>query len=518
MISDFHFLRPVWLILLILPLIMIWLAARSANIRQKWKNMIAPHLLDRLVIEGDSKRRFQPETFLALIMAIMIVGIAGPSWDKETPPFVHDTASLVIAVDLSQTMDAIDISPSRIERAKLKIHDILASRAGARTAVIAYAGTAHLVLPLTDDADLIESYTDALSTGIMPRPGKDTGAALAQASNLLKEDGSPGTILFITDGVEAAAIKTLDDERDNHIVVLLIGTTDGGPIKSDGGGILSSDGGTRLVTKLDTESFAQLQASKSIAVTIVTEDDADVRWINAQVKENFAQQQSDKESRWRDGGWWFLIPAVLLFAFTFRRGWVVRLGSVLIALRLIGNDPASAGSFEDMWLTPDQQGQIALRNGAFSKAASIFRDPMWRGVAEYRAGNYQEAIEAFAIVDSPESWYNQGNALLHLKKYAEAVTAYEKALQANPASEDIQANLATARRLLQAQQKEDKDQEEAPNLKPDSDQFDDKGKQGKDIEIALSEQASQMWIKNIAISPAAMLARRFSIEAEGGAK
>ncbi len=375
MISVFHFLRPAWLILLVLPLIMVWLAARSSNVKQKWKNMIAPHLLERLVIEGDTRRRFQPATLLALVMVVMILAIAGPSWDKETPPFVHDTASLVIAVDLSQTMDAIDISPSRLERAKLKIHDILASRAGARTAVIAYAGTAHLVLPLTDDADLIESYTDALSTGIMPRPGKDTGAALALASDLLKEDGSSGTILFLTDGVESSAIKTLDNELDNGVVVLVIGTENGGPIKTGDGGFLSSDGGTRLVTRLDTESLAQLRASNSIAVTTVTDDDADIRWITEQIKGNFAQQQSDKESRWRDGGWWFLIPAMLLFAFTFRRGWVVRLGSVVVAFHLIGNDSASAGSFEDMWLTPDQRGQIAVRNGDFSKAAGLFAIP-----------------------------------------------------------------------------------------------------------------------------------------------
>jgi Ca-activated chloride channel family protein len=353
----------------------------------------------------------------------------------------------VIAVDLSQTMDAIDVSPSRIERAKLKIHDILASRAGARTAVIAYAGTAHLVLPLTNDADLIESYTDALSTGIMPRPGKDTGAALTRAAQLLKEDGSSGTILFMTDGVETSAIKSLGDERDNGVVVLIISTADGGPIKTGDGGFLSSDSGTRLVTKLDTESIAQLRASNTIAVTTVTDDDADVRWITAQIQGNFAQQQSDKESRWRDSGWWFLIPAALLFALTFRRGWVVRLGGMIIAIHLIGNDPASAGSFEDMWLTQDQQGQIAFQKNNFSKAAKLFRNPMWRGVAEYRAGNYREAINAFAIIDSPQSWYNQGNALMHLKKFAEAVAAYEKALQANPNSEDVQANLATAKKV-----------------------------------------------------------------------
>jgi Ca-activated chloride channel family protein len=100
-----------------------------------------------------------------------------------------------------------------------------------------------------------------------------------------------------------------------------------------------------------------------------------------------------------------------------------------------------------MWLTQDQQGQIAFQKNNFSKAAKLFRNPMWRGVAEYRAGNYREAINAFAIIDSPQSWYNQGNALMHLKKFAEAVAAYEKALQANPNSEDVQANLATAKKV-----------------------------------------------------------------------
>lgn len=185
MIADFHFLRPWWLAALLLPPLLIWLSSRAGDIRDRWKGMIAPHLLDSLVIEPDQKSRLRPMWLLAAVLALAVVGVAGPTWQREPPPFVSDTASLVIAVDLSPTMDVTDISPSRIERAKLKIHDILAARSGARTAIVAYSGTAHLVVPLTDDADLIESYTDALATQLMPKPGKDTVAALHLADRLL---------------------------------------------------------------------------------------------------------------------------------------------------------------------------------------------------------------------------------------------------------------------------------------------------------------------------------------------
>ena len=188
MIADFHFLRPWWLLALVLPPMLIWMSSRSSDVRDRWKALIAPHLLDSLVVMPGRKKRLGPAWLTATVLALSIIGVAGPTWQREPPPFVSDTASLVIAVDLSPTMDATDISPSRIERVKLKIEDILAARAGARTAVIAYAGTAHLVVPLTEDADLIQSYTDALATRLMPKPGKNTLAALQMADLLLKEE------------------------------------------------------------------------------------------------------------------------------------------------------------------------------------------------------------------------------------------------------------------------------------------------------------------------------------------
>lgn len=147
MIGDFHFIRPWWLASLILPVAIVWLASRSTDVRSQWKTMIAPHLLDSLVVEAGRGSRVRPSWLLAVVLAFASLGVAGPTFQREAPPFVEDTAPLVIAVDLSATMDAIDITPSRLERAKLKIKDIIAARGGARTAIIAYSGSPHVVLP-----------------------------------------------------------------------------------------------------------------------------------------------------------------------------------------------------------------------------------------------------------------------------------------------------------------------------------------------------------------------------------
>ena len=143
---------------------------------------------------------------------------------------------------------------------------------------------------------------------------------------------------------------------------------------------------------------------------------------------------------------------------------------------------------------------------------------MWKGVALYRSGKFQEAVNAFAAVDTPESWYDQGNALLHLAKYEEAVAAYDKALEKRTTWPDATANLAVARTLLKAQKKKQEEQPEQPSEAPDSVQFDEKGKQGKEGTIDVAEQTSEMWMKNISASPADLMARKFSIEAGRASK
>ena len=135
---------------LIAATLLAWVASQQEDMRTKWAHAIAPHLLDRLLLDRRGAQRIRPVHLTIVLLALGAIAAAGPTWRHERSPFVEDKAPLAIAIDLSPTMNAVDISPSRLERAKLKVRDLLALRAGARTAIFAYAGSAHMVLPLTE--------------------------------------------------------------------------------------------------------------------------------------------------------------------------------------------------------------------------------------------------------------------------------------------------------------------------------------------------------------------------------
>lgn len=517
MMGDFHFLRPWWLLVLLAAALLVFLITRRGDARARWKDLIAPHLLDRLLIDQESRRRWQPVHFVGLVIALGGLAAAGPTWQRQQPPFVEDKAPLVLVIDLSRTMDAIDITPSRLERVKLKVQDILKQRPGARTAVFVYAGSAHMVLPLTDDAALVNTYVAALETRIMPVAGKNTAKALEAAEQGLARADVPGTILFLTDGIEPAAVAAFKRPAgDNEILVLGVGTEEGGPVKTGEGQYLS-DGGGRVLAKLDVAQLRDFGHDTGISVATITPDDGDVRWIVQRIRTHLQARLAEGQTHWRDAGWWLTIPLAVLSAFWFRRGWSVQWVFAMALLGMLLPDKAQAadGSFMDMWLTPDQQGRLAFERQDYARAASHFEDPMWRGTALYRAGQYGAAVDAFAQVRNAESFYNQGNALSHLDRLDDAKAMFGEALKLRPGWPEAQANLALIDKLITERRNQQQEEQEGPNLKPDQIQFDDKGKKGKAGQVDLAQQTADMWMRNIQITPTDLLARKFAIEAEG---
>ncbi|WP_119274150.1 VWA domain-containing protein [Taklimakanibacter deserti] len=518
MIGDFHFLRPWWLLAILAAAALVLLITRRGDARTRWKDLIAPHLLDRLLIERHGSGRWQPVHFVGLVIALGAVAAAGPTWQRQQPPFVEDKAPLAIAIDLSPTMDAIDITPSRLERVKLKVQDILKQRPGARTAVFAYAGSAHMVLPLTDDAGLVNTYVAALQTRIMPVAGKNTAKALEAAEQGLAREDVPGTILFLTDGIEPAAIDVFKRQSgNNEIMVLGVGTAEGGPVKTGEGQYLSDAGG-RVLAKLDVAQLRDFGRDAGIAVATITPDDSDVRWIVSRIRTHLQAKLAQGQTRWRDAGWWLTIPLALMSAFWFRRGWSVQWVFAAVlggALLLPGKAQAAETTFIDLWLTPDQQGRLAFEKGDYARAAEHFTDPMWRGVALYRAGQFGAALDSFAQVRTAESAYNQGNALAHLDRLDDAAASFTEALKLRPGWPAAEANLALVRKLITDRKNQEQEQEEGPNLKPDQIQFDEKGSKGKAGKVDLAQQTADMWMRNIQITPTDLLARKFAIEVQG---
>ena len=520
-LSAFHFLRPLWLLVLPFAVILYITHSFREDIRGRWKKVIAPDLLDHLIVKRMSRWTIRPIHMISLGLVLSSLALAGPTWRREKPPFTEDNAPLAIALDLSQTMDAIDIDPTRLERAKLKIRDLLGLRSGARTALFVYAGSAHIVVPLTVDDKLFSMYLDALSTSLMPKAGKDTGQAVATIHDFLSDEDAPGTLLIVTDGIEPKAQpalrRFLADGKDS-ILVLGVGTSRGAPIRAAGNRFVEDSSGQRIFSKLDVDALKSLSAM-GIPATTVTLDDSDVQWIQRRVQNHLrTAQEKNAQTRWMDEGYWLVLPIAALAALWFRKGWTVQWSGALAVFLLFPHATAEGISrrFLDLWMTADQQGRYYFQKGCYPTAAARFENPMWKGLAFARGADYASAVDQFAVSDSAEAWYNQGNALAQQHKFPEAVHAYEQALQRKPDWSDAQDNLSLVRSFIPPPKKDDEDQEVAPSVEPGETEVEEKGQKDKRgvQEFRMdSEKMADIWMRNIQTSPADFLRRRFAIQA-----
>ena len=115
---------------------------------------------------------------LSVIWILAALALAGPAWDKEPAPFADDDAGLVVLLKVSGTMQATDVQPSRLARAKHKLRDLMQARKGLSTGLIAYSGSAHLVMPLTRDDRIVSAMVEDLTPELMPADGDALAEAL----------------------------------------------------------------------------------------------------------------------------------------------------------------------------------------------------------------------------------------------------------------------------------------------------------------------------------------------------
>jgi Ca-activated chloride channel homolog len=526
-IDAFHFLRPhgLWLIVGAALLVVAWHVA--ADPRSRWRGLIAPHLLERLIVNRGNGLRLRPVHSVALGLTLIGLAVAGPTWEQTPPPFTEDRAPMMVALDLSTSMGAADIPPTRLARARQKIRDLMHARAGSRTGLIAYAGTAHLVLPPTDDAAMMTLFLDALSPALMPRAGKNAAAALAQADALLSREPVAGTIVFITDGFERAQIPAFAQYAKSgsaQVLIWAVGTEAGGPVRRADGQIATDARGRPLFGAFDLAGLRALADEAGLPLASMRLDDDDIGWIERRAQAHLQEAAARHAAvRWREAGYWLTFPIALLGLAWFRRGWVVRwLPSVLVGVCVaaggLGTRPAQAAPFRliDAFMTHDQQGRRAFEQGDYARAATLFDDPMWQGQAYYRAANYNAALAAFARVNTPEAFFMMGNCYARLKDFPKAVMAYDNALAMRADFETARANRALVASLIPAPAKAPQDGEHAPDLPPDQIKFDDKAAGGKRVRIdrkALDKEAADLWMRNLQTSPADFLRQKFALEA-----
>ncbi len=499
--AEFLWLRPEWLWAIPAVILAAIYFARRQLGPGSWEHIIAPALAPYVLSRSAARGADYRWWILALAGVLGALALAGPAWDRIEQPVFRSEQALVVAVDLSRSMDAPDIAPSRLQRARLKILDILERRGSGQTALVVYSANAFTVTPLTTDNDTIAALVNSLSTDIMPSRGSYPVVAINKGRSLLEQAGIGfGEILLITDGgASPAAERVARDLRGSGytLSVLGVGTLEGAPIPRQTGGFVTDQAGRIAVPRLEETGLKKLAAAGGGRYARIA---ADSRDIDALLSGEVAggSQSSDESlatDQWREEGPWLLLLLLPIAALAFRRGWV--LVAIVFVLPLSLSQPVEASVWDDLWLNKDQQAKRQLQAGDAAAAAETFEDPDWQAVSRYRAGDYAGSAAQFAEHGDTRNLYNLGNALALQGEFESAIDAYEQVLEMDPTDEDAAYNLELVKQMQEQQQQESEQQEseqqqgEGEQGESDSDSEQQDGGEQSDGEAQESESGDR---------------------------
>lgn len=435
--------------------ILVWPWWRRRGNDSPWRSVVDPSLLPHLLVDQNAQRgAIWPLVMLTAGYLVAVFALAGPAIERFESASLETVRSRIIVLDLSTSMNSPDVSPTRLERARFKIRDVLDHDPDAYNGLVVFSGDAFTVSPLTRDVATLANLLDALSTDIMPVTGNRVDRAIDMALRLLDQGGSMrGEILLLSDGVSARSIAALENTSyaDNIVNVIAVGTPDGAPIPLDEGGFVKDEQDNILIQGLDFNSLESLaQAGNGLAVKM-TNDDADLDALSAyRAADESARKVEHNDTRHlTDIGPWLVLLILPMALLAFRRGWLL---ACILCLWL--PRPSLAFEWTDLWQRADQQAANALEKGDFETASA--RTTPWQGAALYRAGKYDDAAEAFtnnSTEPSSVDHYNRGNALARSGHYQQALQAYQAALEQSPGFGDAQFNRDLVDKLLAQQNK-----------------------------------------------------------------
>lgn len=447
-LAQLQWLRPDWLwALAALPLLAWWWQRRQGR-ASIWRQAVDPHLLPHLLEQRPVTRKWAAPAMAGLAFIIAVLAMAGPSLRQVQQPLWTQESPLVVAIDLSSASLAADTPPSRIARARAKIGSLAAGRKDGQIGLVAWAGDAFTVAPLTSDTANVALFLDALDPAVMPVDGQRPDRAITWSARLLAQAGfRDGTILLLTDHATPQALDQAArvNARGYTVSVLGLGTVAGAPYRNADGGI--------VVARRDDASLQQLATAGGGRYTALSVDNADLAALDIlEPRTGGGGTEADGTvSSWQDEGYWLLLPLMVLALFAFRRGAPVLL--LVACLWLPGRGAHAA----ELWQRPDQRAHQTMQEGAQA----------------YRRGDFAVAAELYGGLDSAEADYNRGNALAEQGHYAGAMDAYDKALRASPGMVDAIANRQAVEAAMKRQPPSDS--HSSSGKKPDQDGQDQNG-------------------------------------------
>ena len=499
LVEEFHFLRPLWL-LAIIPAMVFFIAMWRVNsVITAWDKAIDKSLLPYLLDRSKSGAQRSPLLLLLAAWALAVMALAGPVWEKLPQPVQKRDDALVIVMDLSLSMYAPDHIPSRLDLAKRKLRDILALREEGQTALVVYAGDAHTVTPLTDDVVTIAALVPSLNPNIMPLFGSNPMSAIDLAIGLLDDaEASRGRILLMTDGISGFDQELLITKQLQttayELLIMGIGTEEGAPIRTSDGNFLTDENGVRVIPTLNRnvlESLANRVGGRYLDIQLA---DSDLAYLLTDFELFNGQELTEVEEEfdvWYETGPWLLLLVLPLTALSFRRGWLFSLVLLSATGMLVPIQQVHAAEWQSLWLRRDQQGAEAFANEDHATAAALFKSTQWQAASNYRAGNYEASIAAFSASDTSDGHYNRGNSLALMGNYAEAIAAYDLAINLENDHTDAISNKEIVEQLLEQQESEEGEEQDGDSQENQSEQNSDNESEQNQENSDQQDQESQ---------------------------
>lgn len=480
--ETFHFLRPWWLLGIGLFLLLSPWLWRMFTTHSGWHQVIARHLAPALL--GQNRTTQQRGWFAALSCAWVItcVALAGPAWERLPTASIATERSAIIIMDMSLNTRASDISPDRLTRLRFKALDLLEALEGSQVGLVAYAGDAYAISPLTRDFDNMRGMIPALSPEIMPEPGNYPLRAFTEAHRMATDAGfERAEIYWLSAGMrldDYQEIRRFMRDTNHRVSTLIAGNEERSPIRLATGDILRDSLGRLSMAELNAGLFERLSREYSGRHARLQADSQDIEYVTGQGAwhEQTAADESQTSDQWRDRGpylAWLLLPLALL---TVRRGVLLSVAVLSGCLIMYMPAPVVAATAsptlsERALLNQQQRAQRHYQRGEYHQAAQQFSDPLMRGNALYHAGDYADALDAFAQAgDTAERWFNTGNALAQLGEYSAASKAYENALAHRPDWQEAHENKQLVDQLNDEQtQQNDSHPDEQPEQQTEAD-------------------------------------------------
>jgi len=456
--EKFHFLRPEYLWYGIPLAIILLLGVIAYSEKNTWKKHIAKHLRPYVIQKGTSWKSRLIHLSLFLLFGLAFLGFLGPTWKEVKEPSKKLESQLVIALDLSQSMLATDVSPTRLERAKFKIHDFLEANPRAETALKVFAASTHTVVPFTTDYKIILDNLDGLKPSMMPKRGTGFNNLFTHLDSLFVGNKAEGKILLITDDLDDIDVQKVSEFMQQNNVVLSVY-----PLSTISGSYVPSFynqkaplkvNGEIITSRLNQANLDNLNAINNVQVLKISLDNSDVKLLAEDISAHliFEEKPESEDENWQDNGYWLVLPIIILFAFSFRKGWAIY--SIIFLISLSSCSKPSEGTvakhmtFKDLWYTKNYQGQQAFEKKEYSEAAKLFENPIHQGVSYFKQGDYLNAKAAFEKDSSNTSLYNLGLTYAKLGDLNKSQEIFELLIKKDPTFNGVEENLKSLNKAL----------------------------------------------------------------------